>query len=1083
MLCQKCSAENPEAAKFCIQCANPFLRVCENCGFESPPQAKFCAQCGVSLSAPASASSAAPAPNLAKSEAVDTARGERRHLTVLFCDVVGSTAIAAGLDPEQWRETLAGFHRVAAAAITQFDGHVAKNLGDGVMAYFGWPQAHDNDAERAARAGLAILDAIAKLDAEPGHVKLSVRVGIDSGPVVMGKGSGSEVDVFGPTSNVASRVESEAAAGTVAISGATHRLLAGLFVVEDLGARELKGVEQPTQLYRVVRPSGARGRFEAASAAGGLTPFVGREDELRTMTSRWQRALDGDGQVALIIGEAGIGKSRLLQRFHEEIADTPHTWIGAGAGAFFQNTPFYPVVEMLRQFVGDTPPQDQLAQLETRLELAGLKPADAIPLIAPLLNLQLPTQYPPSTLSPEQQRRRLLATLVEWVLGSARAQPVVIATEDLHWVDPSTLELIQLLVEQGATARLLLLYTTRPEFHAPWPMRAHHTQLTLNRLSARNVRTMVAQVAASKALADDTIATVIERTGGIPLFVEELTRDMLERGGGGSPREIPATLHDSLMARLDRLGPDKEVLQIGSVMGSEFSYELLHAVHPIAETDLQRALRAGTDAELLYVRGIAPDATYQFKHALIRDAAYEALLKTRRKELHLMVARTIDEQFPALKETHPEVLARHWTEAGEIEPAIAEWTKAGANAADHHAYREAEQNHRAALTILDRLPESPERDRRELDLRLSVVSMLHITRGYSAFQTIEAIKDTTMLAEKSGNLGQLVNLMLSRCLAVLASGDLKMTIELADQALDLALRDGSPTNIAFVRALHVIARYHHGDLAGVETHFTAGLDFFADLGFRQLPGLAVSAFGVASWNAWILGRAGIAAERLKQMIKIAINPYDVSFSREMSAQLSVYRKEYDLAEMSAASALELAEKEFPYIATLSRCSLGQARSHLGKIGEGIALIRQGIAGLAELKSTLGITHRITSLAEAHHLEGAVSVAIETSDRSLQANTDELVYRPPTLRLRGELYLKQKQRELAEADFREAIALSQSMSAKAWELRAITSLARLLRDTGRRDEARTILADIYKWFTEGFDTADLIDAKALLDELS
>ena len=336
---------------------------------------------------------------------------------------------------------------------------------------------------------------------------------------------------------------------------------------------------------------------------------------------------------------------------------------------------------MLRELLawrGDEQREEQLAQLEPALELAGLKPAEALPLIAPLLNLPLPAKYPPLSLSPEQQRRRLLATLVEWVLGAARVQPMVIATEDLHWADPSTLELIQLLVEQGATARLLLLYTARPEFRAQWPLRAHHTQITLNRLSARNVRTMVEQVAAQKALSEETVATVVERTGGVPLFVEELTRAVLESGDAKlTGREIPVTLHDSLMARLDRLGPAKEVVQVGAVIGGEFSYELLHAVHPIAEEDLQRALRGLADAELLYVRGIAPDATYQFKHALIRDAAYEALLKSRRKELHRLVARTIDEKFPALKEAHPEVLARHWTEAGEVRTGDRRMVKGG----------------------------------------------------------------------------------------------------------------------------------------------------------------------------------------------------------------------------------------------------------------------------------------------------------------------------------------------------------------------------------------------------------------------
>jgi len=650
MHCQNCSAENPQGAKFCIQCATPFLRLCEKCSYDNPSAARYCAQCAAPLDDAASI--------LAKAESIDSPTGERRHLTVLFCDLVGSTAIAAQLDPEEWRETVAGYHRAAAEAINRFNGYVAKYLGDGVMAYFGYPQAHDNDAECAAHAGLAILDAIAKLNEQPGHATLSARVGIDSGPVVIGKGAGSEAEVFGDAPNIAARIQTAADPSTVAISNATHRLISGLFVVEDRGTQALKGIELPIQIYCVIQPSGARRRFDVATAAGGLTPFVGRGDELRSLANRWERALEGDGQVALIMGEAGIGKSRLIQRFHEQIAGIPHTWIEAGAGAFFQNTPFYPVTEMLRQMLGETSdhsePTDELAQLAPRLELAGLTPAEAIPLIAPLLNLTPSAKYPPSALPPEQQRRRLLATLVEWVLGSARAQPLIIATEDLHWVDPSTLELIQLLVEQGAGARLLLLYTARPEFHAPWPLRAHHTHINLNRLDVRDVRAMVAQVAAAKALADETVATVVERTGGIPLFVEELTRAVLESVDSKlTGREIPATLHDSLMARLDRLGAAKEIIQVGAVIGNQFSYELLHAVHPIGEGKLQAALHKLTDAELLYVRGIAPEATYRFKHALIRDAAYEALLKSRRKDLHRLVARTIDEQFASLKEAHP----------------------------------------------------------------------------------------------------------------------------------------------------------------------------------------------------------------------------------------------------------------------------------------------------------------------------------------------------------------------------------------------------------------------------------------------
>jgi class 3 adenylate cyclase/tetratricopeptide (TPR) repeat protein len=700
MHCPQCGTDNREGANFCSECATPFAANCPRCGADNSPSAKFCDECGASLSAlgtaPASAAPGVPAHD---------APGERRHLTILFCDLVGSVTLAAQVDPEEWRATVAGYQRSTSAAITRFGGEVARYVGDGVMAFFGYPTAHDNDAEGAARAGLAILDAIAQLNERPGHTKLAVRIGIDSGQVVVGKGEGNAVDAFGDAANIAARVQAAADPGAVMISDAAQRLVSGLFVVEDRGAQELKGVARPVRLYRVIRPSGMRGRFEASAAVRGMTPFVGREDELRSLLSRWERVLEGEGQVALITGEAGIGKSRLLQRFHEQITGTPHTWIESGAGAFFQNTPFYPIIEMLRQLVGDAKAQDPIAQLVSRLRQAGLKPAEAVPLIAPLLTLPLSAEYPPSTLSPEQQRRRLLATLVEWVLGSARAQPLVIATEDLHWVDPSTLELIQLLVEQGATARLMLLYTGRPEFRPPWPTRAHHIQVTLNRLSAGNVRTIVGEVAARKPLSDETIAAVVERTGGVPLFVEELTRAVLESGDAKLlEREIPATLHDSLMARLDGLGPAKEVMQVGAVIGRDFSYELLHAVHPLAEADLQSALRSLTDAELLYVRGIAPEATYQFKHALIRDAAYEALLKSRRKELHLSVARTIDHKFPLLREAHPEVLARHWTEAGDGAKAVQYLHLAGEQATTRAAHAEAIAHFNEALDWLERLP-------------------------------------------------------------------------------------------------------------------------------------------------------------------------------------------------------------------------------------------------------------------------------------------------------------------------------------------------------------------------------------------
>ena len=761
-------------------------------------------------------------------------------------------------------------------------------------------------------------------------------------------------------------------------------------------------------------------------------------------------------QAALIIGEAGIGKSRLVQRFHEQIAGTPHTWVEAAAAAFFQNTPFYPVTDLLQQFLGgdgDKSAEAQLARLEPRLELAGLKPAEAIPLIAPFLNPPLTAKYPPLPLSPEQQRRRLLATLVEWVLGLARVRPLVIATEDLHWADPSTLELIQLLVEQGARARLLLLYTARPEFRPQWPLRAHHAQLTLNRLSVRNVRAMVGEVAASRALSDDSVAAVVERTGGVPLFVEELTRALLESGDARpTGREIPVTLHDVLMARLDRLGPAKEVAQVGAVIGSEFSYELVHALHPVAEADLQHALRSLADAELLYVRGIPPSATYQFKHALIRDAAYEALLKSRRKELHRLVARTIDEKFPELKHAHPEVLARHWTEAGEVEPAISEWSKAGSAAEARSAFAEALKNYQQALEILNLLARSPERDLRELQLRQSIVSMLQVTRGWAASETVEAAERTATLAEKSGNLAQFGNSVAARSFTAWISGDLPMAGALADQALELALRERNPTILAFRYMLQLIVRYWRGDLAGAEHHFTTGLKLFDDPGFRQARiGSAVAAFAYGSFSAWTLGRANLARERMAQMRAAANrnNPHDLAFAGHHGATLLVFMRDYEQAEATAAQALELSDKnQFPNEVAMAQCPLGRARAQLGGTASGVALIERGIAGMLASGQRLGLGFQNAWLAEAQERAGFLTAALETVQHAL--HFDQPVFQPETLRICGELWLRQEQTGLAERDFHESIALARRMGAKAWELRTTISLARLLcMDRGHR----------------------------------
>jgi len=1086
MLCAKCNYDNPSDALFCMTCGAKVENRCASCNTVNPADANFCRKCGASLGADAPAKD-----RISSVEPFAGVEGERRHLTVLFCDLVNSTEIAAGLDPEDWGDIARQYQRVASEAVTRFGGHVDKYLGDGLVVYFGYPQAHEDDVERAIRAGLAILDAIAALNARLAvgkRPKLAARVGIHTGSVMIGEGGGKNSEVFGDTPNIASRVQTAAEPDTVVITADTHRLVAGMFAVEDRGGHQLKGIAHPVGLFRVIQASGVRQRWRG-SAVHGLTPFVGREDEMHLMLSRWERARQGEGQLALVVGEPGIGKSRLVEEFRARIQNDPHLWIESAGEQFFESTPFHAVTQILDRGLGwrgDESQQERASLLERSLELAGMKLSEAVPLIAEMLNLPVSEKYPPLMFAPGQKRRRLLANLATWVFNLARLQPVVIAIEDLHWVDPSTLELQQTLAEQGATASLMLLYTARREFRAPWPMRAHHAQINLSRLNDRQTREMVAGVAARVALAKEVIDNVVRRTDGVPLFAEELTRLIMEGDGRSVAREIPATLHDSLTARLDRLGAAKEVAQFAAVLGREFSYELLQAVSPMPEDELQSALVKLAGAELIYTRGTPPDATYQFKHALIQDAAYEALLKSRRKELHRRVARTITEKFPALSRAQPQILAHHWTEAGEAEPAITAWKKAADAAYGRRAFMEAEEDYRQALAMLGTLPESPERDTNELELASALGNLLITTNGFTAPATVEITGRARALAEKTGNLPLLVAQEIFNWSAVLVSGDHPAAAALADRLITLSQREGSEVNLGAAQVAQVHVRYYRGDLVGVREHFSQVSRYLDAIRRSGRPGTP-NAEGFASVSEWALGYADRAREHAAHAIAFVQddkNLHDIAFARYMAAWLYRFLGEPQHAEEAATQALAISEElGFAYVSNLARSLLGWARAQLGSPGEGISLVRRGLSDMVASGSRAGISEFLSLLAEAQVLDGKIEEAVVTFENALQANPDEIVFRPHILTCRGELRLRTGQSELAEADFREAIARAQKMSAKAFELRATTSLARLLGRQGNHDEARGMLAEIYNWFTEGFDTADLKEAKALLDQLS
>jgi len=687
------------------------------------------------------------------------ARAERRQLTVMFCDLVGSTRLAEQLDPEELRELMRAYQSACAQAVARYDGHVAQYLGDGLMIYFGWPKAHENDAERSVRAGLEIIQAVGQVT---GPEPLQVRIGIATGDVVIGDTGAGDASVpkmaVGETPNLAARVQARASAGEILVADRTCRLLGGAYDLEDLGAHGLKGFVDPIRLWRVRGESQADGRF-AARGGGRLLPLVGRSSERALLAERWAQALDGEGQVALLSGEPGVGKSRIAHALRQQIAGAPHAWVQYQCSPFFSNTALYPVIEQLKRAAGfgDEDSADvKRARLTALLETSGSTNPEVIALYAALLSLPPAEGAAPLELSPQQLKSRTIEAVVGGLLRLAEMRPVLLVVEDVHWIDPTTQELLDQLIARITESRMLLLVTHRPEFEAPWGARAHLTRLSLNRLSRRQCAELAAQIP-SKLLPEQLIAHIVDKADGVPLFVEEMTKAVLEsdllteegeiyalRGTLDSLR-IPATLHDSLMARLDRVQPVRELAQIGAVIGREFDHDLLAAVASMESAELDAALEAFMRSELIYRRGTAPQATYVFKHALVQEAAYNSLLKTRRAELHRRIAEVLEAQFP---DTRPELIARHYTAAHDAARAVPYWRKAGQAALAPAAYRDACEHFTRGLELARTFPASPTRDGIELDL-LTALAEAQMREGGS----LEPMRNFEEAAAKAETLG------------------------------------------------------------------------------------------------------------------------------------------------------------------------------------------------------------------------------------------------------------------------------------------------------------------------------------------
>ena len=1025
--------------------------------------------------------------------------GERRQLTVMFCDVVDSTSLSTRYDPEDLRELIGGYHRAVAETVGRFDGFVAKYMGDGVLIYFGYPQAHEDDAEQAVWAALAVIEAVSRLQARE---DLRVRLGIATGLAVVGdligEGAAQERGVIGETPNLAARLQALATPNTLVIAETTRRQIGELFDLEDLGPQQLAGFSEPQRAWRVLGESGKVSRFEALRSQE--TPLVGRDEEIELLRRRWEQAKSGEGRVVLISGEPGIGKSRLMAALSAHIKSEPHIRLRYFCSPHHQDSALFPFKSQLERAAGFVREDTIDAKLgKLRALLAPGTRDDDIALLSELLSL--PSSAADLNLSPQRKREKLFEALLNQLEAEARQSPVLMVFEDAQWIDPTSREVLDLSVDMVRHLPILLAITFRPQFHPPWGGRSYVMNLTLNRLGERDREALVHKLAIDVALTAEIVAEIVERTDGVPLFVEELTRAVLESAGHSdrvtavlgaaslAAQSVPPTLHASLMARLDRLGPaPKKTAQIGAVLGREFSYELIQAVAPRPDRELQAALEQLSDAGLLFCRGSAPHASYLFKHALVQDAAYGTLLRGRRQTLHGRVATALETHFADLVERQPELLAHHLTAAGDTERAAHLWLKAGRHAAAQSAYLEAIAHLERGLGLLHSLPETPDQDVCEIDLQLALAGCLLTAKGAVAAKL--PYMRAFDLAESSGSPQQQFDALYgvwqstnmsggSAAASPLSARLLSMTERESDDGLRLQAHHSAWATWAFA-----------GDPAKTRAHTDAGrllYDPEKHASHRFVygghdPGACARLLG--AWAEWLLGYPEKALASIADSLSLAeriAHPFTLSLALTFSAVLHLNRREPERALRLVEAVEALAAEQRLSLTLEPRIVHGAALVGQGAVEEAIARIREGVTKSTQLGRPYGLAFLAEGLAR--HGDRASALASLQEGLEIARTTGEHGWDAELHRLAGTVLLAENKLNEGEASLQQAIRIAQAQQAKSLELRAVRDLARLWGEQGRRTEARDLVVPVYSWFTEGFDTADLKEAKALLGELT
>ncbi len=1086
----------PDASRFCPHCGTPQSMACAACGHTNTAGSRFCGQCGAKLGgvapiAQAPLSAVKPPPPRASSIA------ERRQLTVMFCDLVGSTALSTRIDPEDLRDVIAAYHKCVAEVVTRFNGYIAKYMGDGVLVYFGYPEAHETDAENAVRAGLAMVEAIGALAV--GEGRHQVRIGIATGLVIVGEllgaGEAQERNVVGETPNLAARLQSTAAANTVVIAESTRRLTEHAFECEAVNTGQLKGFDGPVVAWRVLREQSMQSRFEALRTAN-LTPLVGRQEELELLSRRWQQAKGGEGRAVLLSGEPGIGKSRLTAALIEHLSDEQSIVLRYFCLPHTQHSALHPIVTQLQHAAGfdreDSPAQKR-DKLKKLLSQGGDTPPAAADALTELLGLAIQEQSA-VPIDPKRKRAEILNALLGRLENLALREPILMSFEDVHWGDPTSLELLTLTIERIQTLPVLLIITHRPDFPPPWTGQPHVTSMTLNRLGRRERLALVEHLTAGKSLPPTVLDQIIERTDGIPLFVEELTKAILESEELDSPAQqvvIPTTLQASLMARVDRLGSAREALQIGAAIGREFSYEQIAAVAGLPDAVLQDALARLTEAELLLIRGAPPNATYAFKHALVQDTAYSTMLRARRQALHGAIAQVLEKRFP---DTAPEVLAQQFEGAGRNDKAIELWRQAGERDLRRFAMKEAVAHFCNALRLVEGMPEGATRDGLELNLRLGLGLVQLIAIGPSAKEAKEQYVRALALSSALPGRGREHFLATwGMWFNAATGGHNENAAKLSDELVAIAreLDDADLLLEAYHAKVPMLLKVP--DFTGAEAAAREVFRLYDRARHRDHAfyfgghDSLMCARSFCAQSLWGQGLLDQAQKMVWQSIEDARalgHIFSLAHALQRAGMTFMLLKDVEACRTAADELLPLAERnKFPWQWADGVFMRGWLAACDGDF-EGLEKMAYTIA--QPFSATFLPTY-LSLIAEQELRAKNIDKTIAWVERAFEAmRSDRNSFCESEFhRLHGEALLMRSPSNNAQAEqnFRKALVVARKQLCPTLELRAATSLARLLRSDLREAEAREVLAPVYAAFTEGFGRPDLETAKALLTELS